>query len=724
MKNKSLNLAIVLPSLAVLIIGIVIMIVIVGTLSTRSTSNLTGRLMDARVSEFTNEFRVFSEEAYGVLRAITPIVAYHSENAFMEPDADIRSEVLAILSTVLLANDTLVGAWTVWEPDAFDGRDSEFANTPFHDETGRFVPYVFREGTGFGVEALSGYDDPVAGDFYMGARNSGRAHATDPYVYTVGGRNIHIFSLAIPILIDGRVVGAVGVDISLEDISRVMNAGSILDDGYLFALSPGGFVTTHPSSDVLMQHFGDTWMGVYSTQVEALLRDGGTFTLDAYSDVTDSYIAFLGRGVSIGDTGRYWLIGGVVPQTTVDAAPRTLLWTIISIGVALIIVVGVTIYLIIRSSLKKLPVLTAVAEDISVGGIVSDGLDTGTAATKNEITLLERAFVKMADGIRAQSEVMSKIADGDYSVTLASRSNNDIMNQSINKMLDSTNNTLNQISVSAAQVTTGARQVAEGAQSLAHGSTEQAESIDDVSRAIADIAKMTKENADTAERTSKLSGEIKDSAEKGSPQMDEMMVAVGEINEASKNISKIIKTIDDIAFQTNILALNAAVEAARAGQHGKGFAVVAEEVRNLASKSADAARDTGEMIQHSIEKAELGSRIAGETAASLNEIVTGIKESTQFIMEIAKASGEQAQGISKVNSDIDQVGRVVSQNSATAQESAASSEEISGQADMLLQLISHFKLKDSGSTRSLPSARNISTPKPAENTFYDSTGKY
>jgi len=241
----------------------------------------------------------------------------------------------------------------------------------------------------------------------------------------------------------------------------------------------------------------------------------------------------------------------------------------------------------------------------------------------------------------------------------------------------------------------GSKQVADGAQSLSQGSTEQATAIEQLSSSIVEIAERTKVNAAITDKTSKLSATIKGNAEKGSRQMDDMISAVKEINEASHSISKIIKTIDDIAFQTNILALNAAVEAARAGQHGKGFAVVAEEVRNLASKSAEAAKDTGDMIQNTMDKAELGFRIAGETAASLSEIVSGINASSRLIAEIANTSEQQSLGIAQINAGIDRVAQVVQQNSATAEQSAAASEEMSGQSDVLLQLIAQFQLEPS-----------------------------
>jgi len=291
------------------------------------------------------------------------------------------------------------------------------------------------------------------------------------------------------------------------------------------------------------------------------------------------------------------------------------------------------------------------------------------------------------------SEELKSVANGDLTIEISRLSDEDTMASSISDVLDNLNNMFGEIRDTTDQVSGGSRQVAVGAQTLAQGSTEQAASIQELSSSVAEIASKTRANADTAEKTSKLSEKIKASAEKGSRQMDEMIAAVKDINDASHSISKIIKTIDDIAFQTNILALNAAVEAARAGQHGKGFAVVAEEVRNLAAKSAEAAKETGDKIQNSMEKAEFGSNIAGETAVSLTEIVSGINESSRYIAEIAKASEEQTNGISLINVGIDQVAQVVAQNSATAEQSAAASEEMNSQAEALEELIGLFKLK-------------------------------
>ena len=324
---------------------------------------------------------------------------------------------------------------------------------------------------------------------------------------------------------------------------------------------------------------------------------------------------------------------------------------------------------------------------------------------KDESAQIAANFGRLINRLREVDDCLTSIAANDLTAEFHPLSEKDVMGIALQSMLTNLNSMFSDINSSSAQVSSGSKQVADGAQALAQGSTQQAASVQQLSSSISEIAVKTKSNAEMAGQAASLADTIKSSAEKGSRQMDEMMIAVGDINEASQSISKVIKTIDDIAFQTNILALNAAVDAARAGQHGKGFAVVAEEVRNLAAKSAEAAKNTGGLIENSIDKANLGVRIAGETAESLTAIVSGINESDRLVGEIARSSEEQSLAIDQLNIGVDQVARVVQQNSATAEQSAAASQEMSGQSDFLLQLISQFKLvTEAGRPQSLPSA--------------------
>ena len=321
------------------------------------------------------------------------------------------------------------------------------------------------------------------------------------------------------------------------------------------------------------------------------------------------------------------------------------------------------------------------------------------ASGSDEVSQTINACATFVQRVMDVSDQLTTLAQGDLSQDIALLSDKDTMGTSIHNLYENLNDMFAEIRGAADQVFSGAKQMADGAQSLAQGSTEQAASIEELSSSIAEIAEKTKINANMAEKAATLADTIKGNAEKGSKQMGEMMLAVNEINEASGSIGKVIQVIDDIAFQTNILALNAAVEAARAGQHGKGFAVVAEEVRNLAAKSAEAAKDTSGLIDNSIEKANLGARIAHDTAESLKEIVSGINESNQLIGEIARSSEEQSINIGQINEGIDQVAVVVQHNSATAQEEAAASEEMSSQASVLQELISRFKLNSNTAKR-------------------------
>jgi methyl-accepting chemotaxis protein len=296
------------------------------------------------------------------------------------------------------------------------------------------------------------------------------------------------------------------------------------------------------------------------------------------------------------------------------------------------------------------------------------------------------------------SDVLGQMANSNLDLVINNDYKGDFVQikDALNLIILSFNDIFTEINNSADQVASGSRQVSDGSQSLAQGATEQASSVEELTASITQVAAQTKENAINANQANQLALTAKENAEQGNSHMNEMLVSMKEINESSANISKIIKVIDDIAFQTNILALNAAVEAARAGQHGKGFAVVAEEVRNLAARSANAAKETTALIEGSIKKAETGTQIANETAKALVEIVSGVAKAATIVGEIANASNEQATAIAQINKGVEQVSRVVQTNSATAEQSASASEELSSQADLLKDMISRFKLKRTG----------------------------
>ncbi len=293
------------------------------------------------------------------------------------------------------------------------------------------------------------------------------------------------------------------------------------------------------------------------------------------------------------------------------------------------------------------------------------------------------------------ANVLNEMAASNLDVGINSDYKGDFsaIKDALNRIVSSLNEVLGEIGNASDQVAAGSRQVSDGSQALSQGSTEQASAVEELTASITQIAAQTKQNAVNAAQANELANSARTNAEQGNQYMHGMLKSMQDINESSGNISRIIKVIDEIAFQTNILALNAAVEAARAGQHGKGFAVVAEEVRNLAARSANAAKETTVMIEGSIAKVEDGTRIANETAGALTKIVDGIARAADLVGEIAVASNEQANAIFQINKGVEQVSQVVQTNSATAQQSAAASEELNGQAEMLKEMVGNFRLK-------------------------------
>ncbi len=367
---------------------------------------------------------------------------------------------------------------------------------------------------------------------------------------------------------------------------------------------------------------------------------------------------------------------------------QTIVTLLVSVGAGLLISIALAL-LITGSITSPLKVVSAMAAEISKGNF---SMDTVGVKGRDELAELAAEFNTMTESLKQKADVIRSMASGDFTISPPRASSADGLADSLEEMSSALNEVLGGVRVAVDQVTSGATQISQSSQSLSQGASEQASSLEEITSSLTEISDQSKRNAENATQANSLAREAVTNAEGGNDRMKDLLGAMEKINASSDQIAKVVKVIDDIAFQINLLALNANVEAARAGKYGKGFAVVADEVRNLAVRSAQAVKETTGMVEETIKNIEQGTSAAEIAAGQLDNIVQGSTKVAEYLGDIAIASKEQAQGFEQTNSGLEQIDQVTQSNTASAEESASASEELAAQAHQLSNMVARFKL--------------------------------
>ena len=557
------------------------------------------------------------------------------------------------------------------EPDAFSKENSNYS-LRYDTDGDKFsmVPYEV-----YGTQ-----------DFYKQAQESKVASATLPMENADTGKAS--FYMTVPILDGDRFLGIVTTEISTEVFNELDMSTLGYENVFFDVLDNQNNFVYSNNPDAKGKNLGDLIGQKYSDMLVEKMQSKEAFFQ------RDSQVRYY---VPLQIEGVDWWVQTAMTIPHFDQEKNQLLFALILSEVIIFILVQIINFVRISNALKPLKKISEAGKEVAGGnfdveihypqqdeiGELSRSISEVIGRSKKIVFDLRDRLDAMAGGNFTEN-LESEEYVGDYAPLL----------ESLKHIQEDMNRTLQEVHASSVQVLSSAEQVNTGAQSLSQGATEQASSIEELSANMQDISQSIQASTKTAGDAYKLQGEAGVAVLQSNEKMEEMRKAMDDITAKSNEISKIIKTIDDIAFQTNILSLNAAIEAARAGAAGKGFAVVADEVGNLAQKSAKAAQNTGLLIEETIEAVEKGAKITEETAESLNSVSKSTEEVNTLIEKISAASSKDLEGITSLNQGLQQISSVVQANSATAEQSAAASEELTGQANKMNELVERFQLKE------------------------------
>jgi methyl-accepting chemotaxis protein/methyl-accepting chemotaxis protein-1 (serine sensor receptor) len=630
----------------------------------------------------------------------------------------------ALHKKLLADNAFVLGVWSGWEPNAFDGRDAEFVGAEAHDGTGRYMPYWVRSGGQIVHEVLLDYTVPGAGDYYIKPFTSGKLAVIDPYVYPVNGKDVLITSIAAPIVIDGKKVGVSGIDMALGDLGARIAALKPMGDGHVGLVTASGSIVAHPDASLAGKTVAEAGAATQGW-ADLLARPGEVAEMDV-AGVASYAVAV---PVSVAD-GVDWYAVVSVPTATVLAEVYAMLKVSAMVISAALVFLSLVAWLLSRGIMSRIQRVIGQTVRLADGdlevqltdverkdelGDLSRALsvllrsnlrkvelereteDNRHAQEREQAERLRLANAKEEEIRFAVGELakgLSALADGDMTTRLnrpftdaldAVRSD---FNDAVKKLQDA----MQSFSENASVIHNGSSEIAAGANDLARRTEQQSASVEQTAAALEEITTSVKDSTLRSVEASKLAARTKANAEESSGVVDEAVHAMDAIQESSRSIANIIGIIDDIAFQTNLLALNAGVEAARAGEAGQGFAVVAREVRELAQRSASAAKDIKALIRSSGENVERGVALVARTGAALRSIATEVVEINRNIEAMAHTAREQSTSLQEISLAVSHMDKATQQNAAMVEQSNAASHSLSLEITALTRRLAQFRL--------------------------------
>ena len=563
-----------------------------------------------------------------------------------------RATADAMIKSVLDGHPDFLAIATAWEPNAFDGKDAEFVGKPNHDATGRYVPYWNRGSGKIEGEPLTDYDKPGVGDWYLGPKATGEETLMEPYVYKVGGKDVLMTTVVVPIKVDGKFLGIVAVDLPLATLQADVSKIRPFETGYSSLISNTGLYVGDVDEKNVGQDIGKSERDM---AVKAAVKAGEKHVVHDYNERLKTLASSIYVPVRVGATKSPWSFAITVPDDKVMAGVNRLRLMAIGLGVLSVLAVSLGLnFLMTRLVLKPLggePLEAArIATDVAEGNLTRRiELQPGdNRSVMYQLKSMQQSLAALVSNVRSGSE----------------------------------------------GVATASAEIASGNHDLSARTEQQASSLQETASSMDALGTTVNQNADSARQANQLAMSASAVAIKGGEVVNEVVLTMKGINDSSRKISDIIQVIDGIAFQTNILALNAAVEAARAGEQGRGFAVVASEVRSLAGRSAEAAKEIKPLIGASVERVEVGSALVDQAGATMTEVVSAIRRVTDIMGEISAASSEQSAGVAQVGQAVSQMDQATQQNAALVEEMAAAASSLKTQADELVQVVSVFKLTD------------------------------